>query len=216
MPVVDPTRDLEDQLFAHGAPIVFGCDEAGRGAIAGPCAVGIVALTVDTGAHPAGLRDSKMLSEKKRNFMLPLVTQWAPASAVGLASATEIEELGITKALALAGHRALSSVLEQLGGRGLPTTGRMILDGTHNWFGASPSPGIVVGMREKADRDCVSVAGASVLAKVHRDTLMIEASTDFPAYGWDGNKGYGAANHYAAIREHGLIDGWHRASWIKQ
>jgi ribonuclease HII len=191
-------------------------DEVGRGAIAGAVAVGVVAVLPDMPPAPAGLRDSKMLSEKKRDILAPQAAEWAAAYAVGSATATEIEQIGITKALALAGMRALASVYEQLVAKDLPTDGYLILDGSHNWLGTmTPFPGLKVTTRVKADRDDMVVAAASVIAKVERDAVMIDLAKDHPYYGWESNKGYGAAIHYEGIASHGQVDGVHRSSWIK-
>lgn len=214
MSVVDATREFEDQLFSQGVGLILGVDEVGRGAIAGPCAVGVATLIPSLAEHPVGLRDSKMLSEKKRLALVPLLQQWTPASAVGMATAYEVDTLGITAALCLAGQRALTVVISQLHEKNIDTTnGLILLDGKHNWFG-SQAPMRVL-MKEKADRDCISVAAASVLAKVERDNLMIELSNKHPEYGWQSNKGYGATTQYQAINEHGLVPDIHRATWIK-
>lgn len=216
MPVTDPTRSHEEQLFARGAHIIYGMDEVGRGAIAGPVAVGVAVSLPSMGPHPDGLRDSKMISEKKRTAIVDAVKEWTPAQAVGMASAEEVEQVGITKALALAGMRALSDVREQLEAQGLPTAGYIILDGSHNWLGMTrPFDGVLLVTQVKADRDDSVVAAASVLAKVERDTLMDGLAVEHPHYGWEKNKGYGAPAHYAGIAEHGQVPGLHRSSWIK-
>ncbi|MDQ1552638.1 MAG: ribonuclease, partial [Actinomycetota bacterium] len=87
MTVVDPTLETEAELHAEGARFVIGCDEVGRGAIAGPVGVGVCVVDVSVGTHPTGLRDSKMLSEKRREELAPLAVDWALFSAVGLATA---------------------------------------------------------------------------------------------------------------------------------
>ena len=95
MTVADPTLDYETGLHAEGARYVIGCDEVGRGALAGPVAVGICVVDASVGQHPAGLRDSKMLSEKRREELAPLAAGWGRHSTVGLATALEIDEFGI-------------------------------------------------------------------------------------------------------------------------
>ncbi len=189
---------------------MIGMDEVGRGAIAGPVAVGASVVDQSVGAHPAGLRDSKLLSEKRRDAMAPLAQSWSRFSAVGLASAAEVDELGIVAALGIAGKRALVSLHEA--GAAIAES-VVLLDGSHNWLSAALASPLPVHVRVKADRDCASVAAASVIAKVHRDALMIEADSLSPGYGWASNKGYGSAGHFAAIAELGATD-FHRRTWL--
>jgi ribonuclease HII len=215
MAATDPTVETETRLFESGATVILSVDEVGRGAIAGPCGVGVAAYTQNLEAPPAGIRDSKVVSEKKRIPLAPLVSEWLPASAVGYASADEIDSLGINKGLALAGARALEDVLDQLEKAGIDSTRAVILlDGSHNWLG-SASKGIKVVTQVKADRDCLSVAAASIIAKVGRDMLMEDLANIHSQYGWAGNKGYGAAAHYSAIKEFGPVKGIHRMTWLK-
>lgn len=216
MTVADPTLDVESELFASGARYVIGCDEVGRGAIAGPVAVGLCVVeesVIDGRGRrmPEGLRDSKMLSEPRREAMAPLAAEWALHSAVGLASAEEVDRLGITACLGLAGKRALA----ELHAAGLAILDSVILlDGRHDWLNPVLAHPLAVRTRIKADRDCGSVAAASVIAKVHRDRLMIAADAELPGYGWSGNKGYGSAGHLAAIDRLGPTR-MHRLSWLR-
>lgn len=210
MAVADPTLEFEAQLHVGGARFVIGCDEVGRGAIAGPVAVGLCVVDVTVGAMPVGLRDSKLLSEKRRELLAPLAASWALFSAVGLATAGEVDELGITAALGLAGKRALVS-LHEAGARISESV--IVLDGSHDWLTPALRNPLPLTTRVKADRDCASVAAASVVAKVHRDRLMIDANVATPGYGWASNKGYGSAAHFAAIDELGATD-FHRRTWL--
>ncbi len=211
MPVADPSLDVEQSLHEAGARFVIGCDEVGRGAIAGPVAIGFSVVDSRVGAHPAGLRDSKMLSEKRREALSPLATAWSVHSAVGLSTAAEVDELGIIAALGLAGRRALT----QLHHVGVPIHECVVLlDGAHDWLSPALSKPPRVHLRVKADRDCASVAAASVIAKVHRDRIMIEADAAFPGYGWSGNKGYGSSEHFAAIAVLGPT-AMHRRTWLR-
>jgi len=205
----DPSLAFELACFEAGASLVIGVDEVGRGAIAGPVAVGVHAVLAGTGAFPEGLRDSKLLSEKKRESLAPLVCEWG-AGAVGYASAEEIDEHGISWALGAAGRRALLALHEAA----VPVTEAVILvDGKHDWLsGALRSP-LDVRTRVGADRSCASVAAASVRAKVERDALMREAHESLPHYAWVSNKGYGAKAHYEGIAQHGLSH-LHRRTWI--
>lgn len=210
MPVVEPTDLVERELFAAGSTLVIGVDEVGRGAIAGPVAVGMSVMSASCGAHPVGVRDSKLLSEKKRVELAPLLREWSVASAVGLASPQEIDELGIVHCLGLAAKRALGS----LHGAGIPVAASTILlDGNSDWLNPILSTPLDVRTRVKADRDCVSVAAASVIAKVHRDELMVAAHEARPDFGWAGNKGYGSTQHMEAVRALGPSD-FHRRTWL--
>ena len=213
MTVVDPTLRHERRLFREGAPLVIGCDEVGRGAIAGPVGVGLAVIGPHSRRMPQGLRDSKMLSEPRREQLYPEVGAWVAAGAVGLASNDEVERIGIIAALGLAASRALQQLVDQ----DVPVAGAtVLLDGSHDWL--TPALGTVrptVTTRVKADRDCASVAAASVLAKVYRDRLMIEADRELPGYDWAGNKGYASASHYDAIDRLGPTR-LHRWSWLRQ
>lgn len=196
-------------MFAAGARLIIGMDEVGRGALAGPVAVGVCAISA-ADDFPEGLRDSKLLSAQRRVALAPLVRAWG-ACAVGEASATEIDELGITRCLGLAGHRALVTLHEL----GVPVAEAVVLlDGKHDWLTPVLNPPLTVVTRIKADQDCGVVAGASVVAKVWRDELMVSLSEQHPEFGWGGNKGYGAATHMSAIAEHGPTE-WHRRTWLR-
>jgi ribonuclease HII len=210
MTVADPTLEVESELHASGARFVIGCDEVGRGAIAGPVGVGVCVVDVSVGTHPTGLRDSKMLSEKRREELAPLAAGWALYSAVGLATADEVDRLGIMVSLGLAGKRALMQ-LHELGAS--ITDSVLLLDGSFDWLSPALKSPLRVRTRVKADRDCASVAAASVVAKVHRDRLMIGYDSEYPGYGWRGNKGYGSSDHYAAIDTLGP-SALHRKTWL--
>ncbi|HEY8914597.1 ribonuclease HII [Lacisediminihabitans sp.] len=210
MAVADPTLEIEALLHDGGARFVIGCDEVGRGAIAGPVAVGLCVVDARIGVMPAGLRDSKLLSEKRREQLAPLAVEWALYSAVGLATATEVDTVGIIAALGLAGKRALAKL--HVDGASVRQS-VILLDGTHDWLSPALTTKLAVKTRAKADRDCASVAAASVVAKVHRDRLMISAHDRAPGYGWASNKGYGSADHFAAITELGATD-FHRRTWL--
>ena len=195
-----PSLELESQLLGKHEAII-GIDEVGRGALAGPVAVGAFFFgPQQLNGMPEDLRDSKLIAEPKRQNIADLVSNWGQ-SAVGMASAQEIEDIGITRALALAATRAL-----QL----LPAAGLILLDGSHNWLGRDHGN---VMVQTKADRDCGSVAAASVVAKVTRDQLMIELDSAIPQFGFAKNKGYSSPSHIAALREHGPSHE-HRHSWL--
>lgn len=187
---------------------MIGVDECGRGALAGPTGVGVCMFTADMPPIPDGVRDSKLMTARKREAAVPLLLDWAPIE-VGFSLATEVEETGIVSALQTAAIRAIAALASKHRLDGAI----VLLDGSHNWL-ARAKLTLPVIVRPKADRDCESVAAASVVAKVYRDSVMSDLSLEHPGYGWELNKGYGAPNHYAGLREHGLVPGIHRASWV--
>ena len=201
-----PSLSLEQTLFDSGAKYVLGIDEVGRGAIAGPVAVGVVLIDKSklTEPWPAKLRDSKLLSEKAREELFEPTAAWVSQWAVGMASAKEIDDFGIVWALEASAARAVDQLNLEF------DSVMAILDGTHNWLARAP---FHVHVQAKADRDCTSVAAASVLAKVTRDRLMIQLAETVPAFGFEGHKGYASAGHMAAIREIGP-SAEHRVTWL--
>lgn len=199
----------ERSLWDGGARVVAGIDEVGRGALAGPVSVGVVALTA-CDAWPDGLADSKQLTAAQREALGPTLAHFGIARAVGHASASEIDAVGIIAALRLAALRALAAV---------GAVDAVLLDGKHDWLTVTatlldpePEPTPPVTMIIKGDGLCASIAAASVIAKVERDRLMREAHSSHPEFGWEGNKGYGAAGHLDAIRRLGPTP-LHRRSW---
>ena len=216
-----PTLELERSLLEAlpAGALIAGMDEVGRGALAGPVAVGVAAVAAATPEAPSAVRDSKLLRPAVRQELVPQIRSWAVGSAVGMASPSEIDALGIVGALRLAGRRALE---------GLDPTARpdlVLLDGSHDWLSApsdllalaadsdaAPAWDGPVRTQVKGDMTCASIAGASVLAKVERDALMQALDAEHPAYGWARNQGYGAAAHRAALLERGVTE-HHRRSW---
>lgn len=215
-PAVDPTLDVERGLIAElgGSGVVVGLDEVGRGALAGPVTIGACAVRFAGGEVvaplPLGVRDSKALTAKRREALVVPIEEAAHATGLGWAAASEIDEHGIMEALTLAALRALDAL-------DCPVDA-IVLDGSVDVLSgrlAAASPGAAtarVTVRVGADRDCASVAAASVLAKVARDAHMVELSREAPDYRWDSNKGYGAAVHREAIERLGAHDE-HRRSW---
>ena len=200
MAVVEPTLEVELAMLAAGASCVIGCDEVGRGALAGPVAVGLAVVTASMGAFPVGLRDSKLLSEPRREMLAPLAAEWVQHSAVGLASPQEVDTVGIIAALGLAGKRALA----QLHAEGVDIRGGVVLlDGKDDWLNKALNTPLPVVTRIKADQDCASVSAA-----------IINRSRCTPGYGWKGNKGYGSSEHMTAIGALGP-SAQHRLSWLK-
>lgn len=208
---LSPTLEVETALIERGYSLVLGCDEVGRGPIAGPVVAGVVAWEPGITSWPDQLKDSKLLTEKKRPLVAEELRETFPQHSVGVASAQEVDAHGIQVSLG----RAVATALLELASRGVPVgSAVLLLDGSVDYVTAHLPHPLPVVTRVKADRDCVSVAAASVLAKVHRDAYMVERSQDYPQYGFESHKGYGSERHFQAIREHGLSPE-HRASWIR-
>ncbi|MDO5754050.1 ribonuclease HII [Arthrobacter sp.] len=220
MAAAAPTLEWERELAAQGYQLVAGCDEVGRGSLAGPVSVGVVVIHADTAAELPGVKDSKLLRPLVREALVPAIADWAAAIAVGHASAQEIDDVGLVAALRLAGTRAMAQAATTL----VPDF--VILDGNQDWLSTPEQPALDlfaaaaqasavpwrIQTRIKADMTCLSVAAASVLAKVERDGIMAGLAEQFPAYGWQANMGYGTAAHRTAIAELGPTD-YHRKSW---
>ena len=196
-----PSLDLERELLKTHR-LVIGIDEVGRGALAGPVAVGAFGLNGEgLDSMPADLRDSKLVTEKRRAPLALEVAKWGQPS-VGYADVEVIETKGINFAL----QKAALSALENFD----LSEAIVLLDGSHNWLG---DIGIEVRVIVKADRDCGSVSGGAISAKVERDSLMTKLAQGFPVYGWEGNKGYSSPAHIAALRQIGPSP-HHRLSWL--
>lgn len=166
-----------------------GCDEAGRGCLAGPVVAAAVILP-DGYARP-GIIDSKKLSAARREELRAAILAEAVACAVGICSPAEIDSLNILRASIEAMHRAVSALTVR--------PGALIVDG--NRF--LPYPGIPHTTVVKGDARFASIAAASIIAKTTRDHIMDELAARYPAYGWTANKGYPTAEHRAAIAQHG-------------
>jgi ribonuclease HII len=210
MTVVAPRLTLERRLLKE-CDLIISLDEVGRGALAGPVAVGAAVMDA-AGARrrvPDGLRDSKLVTEKRRPEVAARAAAWVQASAVGWASAAEVDEVGIMRALGLAASRAVLGVVAQ--GASVENA-LVLLDGNHDYVSAVHPGPLRVRPVIKADRDCASVSAASVIAKVARDSLMVHLHGGHPEYQWNRNKGYASAEHREAIRASGLSP-HHRASW---
>ncbi|WP_066642304.1 ribonuclease HII [Serinicoccus hydrothermalis] len=208
---------MERTLQREGYTVLVGMDEVGRGALAGPVSVGVVAIDATCRSAPQGVKDSKLLTPAAREGLVPRIRRWAHGHGVGHAWPAEIDATGIMAALRLAGERALAQLGEL-------RPDLVLLDGNHDWLtdpgrvgllglvdGPEPPP---VRTMIKADLRCSSVAAASVLAKVERDGLMVEAARqeEHAPYLWEHNKGYAAPEHQEALRRLGPCT-WHRRSW---
>lgn len=209
-------------MLRGGVKYLGACDEVGRGALCGPVTIGVVVVSLETRTAPQGVRDSKLLTPEARTALAPRIRRWALASAVGHASAEEIDAVGIMAAMRLAGRRALAALDVR--------PDALLLDGNHDYlsppvqeglFGEPEDLGVSDGLAGevppvttmiKADLKCAAVAAASILAKTERDALMVAMHDAHPQYGWAENKGYSAPAHVAALAEHGPSP-LHRRSW---
>lgn len=187
-----PTLDWERWLWQRGYRLVAGVDEVGRGALAGPLVAAAVVLPPDSPlpAELAALRDSKSLPPAEREGLAAVIADCALAVGVAEVPAALIDAVGIAAAGQLALARAVSA---------LPVAPQALLTDAFR-IRAATQPQLAL---VQADARCVSVAAASVIAKVHRDRLMRALHLDYPAYGFDRHKGYGTAAHQAALRRHG-------------
>ncbi|VAX24888.1 Ribonuclease HII [hydrothermal vent metagenome] len=180
---------LEKQARRLGHLAIAGVDEAGRGPLAGPVVAG--AVTLREGAVIKGLTDSKQLTEKKRNELYDIIIESAVSFCVAHVSHEVIDQINILQATL----RAMCKAVEGLD----PEPDFVLIDGMQtilNWPG--PQKAVV-----KGDTLSLSIAAASVLAKVARDKVMVEYSRQYPEYGFDRHKGYGSAYHRDAIAKHG-------------
>lgn len=184
-----PDFSIEQALWQRGYPRVAGLDEAGRGCLAGPVVAAAVVLPPD--ARIPRLDDSKKLSPAARDAVFDAVYAEALAVGVGRCSPAEIDELNILWAALEAMRRA---ALDLAVGPDF-----LLIDGNQPLPDAPWPQETVV----KGDGRSLSIAAASVVAKVTRDRLMERLAAEFPAYGWAGHKGYPTAAHYAALRAHG-------------
>ncbi len=175
-----------------------GCDEAGRGCLAG--AVFAAAVILPTDFRNELLNDSKQLTERQRYLLRPIIEEQAVAWAVGVVTPEEIDKINILRASILAMHRAIESLSV------VPE--HLIIDGNRFY----PYPGIPHATVVKGDGKYLSIAAASVLAKTYRDDYMKHLHEEYPQYNWLDNKGYPTRNHRAAIAAHGITP-YHRRTF---
>ncbi|MFC5280624.1 ribonuclease HII [Arcanobacterium canis] len=214
--MITPSRELERAALSalpDGA-YVAGVDEVGRGALAGPVSVGIAVVGNETSeSFPGRLRDSKQISAAVRQSLVEPVRDWVVGSAVGHASAEEIDQRGIIGGLRLAATRASAKLAEA--GVNFDV---VLLDGSHDWWSADSlfdidgPPNVPVTMTVKGDASSAVIACASVLAKVERDALMVALDAVHPGYDWARNKGYASPAHIVALSKLGASE-YHRRSW---
>jgi len=193
-----PSLAVERALWDDGHQVVVGVDEVGRGAWAGPIMVGAAVLPRDRRVYK--VRDSKMLREVERERLFGRLATWCQTWSVGAASQEECDEVGMAEAQRRAARRAI----EGLG----VTPDQVLVDGNWDFVGLGCTKRIV-----KGDATCLSIATASVLAKVTRDRIMREESVHYPGYEFDSNKGYPCPRHKMALHAYGPT-AIHRRTWI--
>lgn len=193
-----PGLRAEKALWEEGVGTVVGFDEVGRGAWAGPITVGAAVVPTDRRVYK--IRDSKMLTEPEREALFDRVAGWCRSWAVGHASAEECDELGMSEAQRLAASRAV----DDLG----VTPEAVLLDGKWDFVGGPRTTTLVGG-----DATSLSIAAASILAKVTRDRLMRAAAEHHPEFWFEHNKGYPGPRHRAALQWYGP-SAIHRRSWV--
>lgn len=186
------------QAYLKPNRIEAGCDEAGRGCLAGAVFAAAVILPPNF-EHPL-LNDSKKMTEKRRQLLRTIIEEEALAWAVAIADAREIEDINILNASILAMHRAVKALTI------IPE--HLLIDG--NRF--HPYEGIEHSCLVKGDQNFLSIAAASVLAKTHRDEYMEHLDKTYPSYGWIRNKGYPTKDHRQALVTHGSCI-YHRSSF---
>lgn len=191
---------FEIAAMNKGFKTVCGVDEAGRGPLAGPVYAAAVILPVET--EIAGLNDSKKLSEKKREELFDIINDVAISVSVGTASEKEIDEINILNATFLAMKRAVE---------GLEISpDYAIIDGNR-----APNLEIPTETVVKGDGKVMSVAAASIIAKVSRDRFMLKMAEEYPEYKFEKHKGYGTKLHYEMIEKYGVSQ-IHRKSFLKK
>ena len=197
---VNLTMEMEEQLRASGYAAVCGIDEAGRGPLAGPVVAAAVILA--PGTQLPGVNDSKKLTEKKREALFDYIKENALAYGIGRASEQEIDEINILQATFLAMRRAVEA---------LPVSADYALVDGNRIQGLDIPAECVIG----GDGKVLSIAAASILAKVTRDREMRALAERYPEYGFEKHKGYGTKAHYQAIAEHGICP-IHRRTFLKK
>ena len=194
------TYEFENEYHAKGYKIICGVDEAGRGPLAGP--VYAAAVILPDGLEELGINDSKKMSEKKREQLYDVVVENAIAYGVGFATEKEIDEINILNATFLAMRRAV----EAMGVK----PDMVFVDGNRK-----PSTGYEEITIVKGDAKSISIAAASILAKVSRDRYMRQLAEKYPEYEFDRHKGYGKKLHYEKIEQYGFLPD-HRMSFLKK
>ena len=194
------TYEFENQAHLDGYKVVCGVDEAGRGPLAGP--VYAAAVILPDGLEDMGINDSKKMSEKKREQIFDTIVENAVAYGIGFATETEIDEINILNATFLAMKRAVENMGVE--------PDLVLVDGNRK-----PGTGYDEITIVKGDAKSISIAAASILAKVSRDRYMRKLAEMHPEYEFEKHKGYGTKLHYEKIEQFGILPD-HRKSFLKK
>lgn len=194
------TYEFENEYRSKGYNLVCGVDEAGRGPLAGP--VYAAAVILPDGLENLGINDSKKISEKKREQIFDTIIENSIAYGIGSASEKEIDEINILNATFLAMKRAVEAMNVK------PDI--LLVDGNRK-----PNTGIEEVTIVKGDSKSISIAAASILAKVSRDRYMRELAEKYPEYEFERHKGYGTKLHYEKIEQYGILPD-HRKTFLKR
>lgn len=199
-------KDFEQHTCGKDALYIAGVDEVGRGPLAGPVVAAAVILPRDF--NISGIDDSKKLTEKRREALFPVIRKQALALGIGMADHKRIDAINILQATKEAMRDAVEEVFLQMKEKGLAVD--------HVLFDSMTLEGLEVPQSNiiKGDSKSLSVAAASIVAKVTRDRMMVEYADLYPGYGFEKNKGYGTKAHYEGIRTQGTCP-IHRMSFLK-
>lgn len=196
---LEKINEFENEGYKKGYVYIGGIDEAGRGPLAGPVVASVVVFK--QGTKIEGINDSKKLSEAKREELFDIIKKEALDYGIGIVNNEEIDEFNILNATYMAMKKALNCLKK--------SPDYLLID-------AATIPGVDVAQNPiiKGDSKSISIAAASILAKVTRDNLMYQYDEMYPEYGFKGHKGYGTKEHYEAIEKHGITP-IHRKSFLK-
>lgn len=208
MLLLEEMSQLEKALYDKGITFVAGVDEVGRGPLAGPVVAAAVVLPKDFDV--LGINDSKKVTEKKREELFPIIKEKAVAYGIGIADEKIIDEINILEATKLAMKIAIEELNKSLEKKFQHGIEHILIDALTLEDIDIPQTGIV-----KGDAKSVSIASASILAKVTRDHMMIEYGEKYPGYAFESNKGYGTKAHYEGLENKGVCP-IHRMSFLKK
>ena len=200
-------QTYERALRERGITYIGGVDEVGRGPLAGPVTATCVVLPEDFDV--LGVDDSKKLSEKKRDALFDRIMEKALACGIGMCDNEVIDEINILEATKKAMAEAIDEADRQLKEKGQTGVEHLLIDAVSLNDVEIPQTSII-----KGDANSLSIAAASIIAKVTRDRLMAEYHKQYPFYGFDSNKGYGTKAHYEGIDKHGITP-IHRKTFLK-
>lgn len=204
---LDEMKLYERQLYSEGKNYIVGCDEVGRGPLAGP--VLAAAVILPRGFDVLGVDDSKKVSEKNRNLLYKEIKEKAIAYGIGMRDNNIVDQVNILEATKLAMADAIQAAALMLREKTGEDIDYVLFDAMKIDKVELPQMSLI-----KGDSKSVSIAAASILAKVTRDAMMVEYHEKYPFYGFDSNKGYGTKSHYKGLLEHGMTP-IHRKTFLK-